>query len=332
LTQFRAVLVYLRLFLVPVGQNADHEFSISRTIFEPGTALALLALLAGVVFLLKQAPLVRYGGLLFLAFLAPTSSVVPLADVFSEHRMYLPIVGLAVALSARLAQVSVSNYRVALVCTFLSAIAFLATVERARVWSNGVAFWQDVVEKSPRKARAYQHLTHAYVTTGRCDEAVSYLEKAKDIVPRDYFTYVNWAQAYACTNQADAALEKLREAEKMMPTAFVYGAIADSLIKLGRTTEAEQALAMALSKEPPGTDLAHVYQGNLALLANNRTQAEEEYRRAVALNPYSPEAATLLRRLDPETGRNTRSRNGVPVQLDVRQLPLPGQFVDRRMP
>jgi tetratricopeptide (TPR) repeat protein len=241
--------------------------------------------------------------------------------------MYLPIVGLAIAVSASLAQLPIPTHRLAWTFTACSVFAFFATAHRAQVWSDGVSFWQDVVAKSPRKARGYPHLTHTYVAARRCEEAINHLERVKDVMPRDYFILVNWAQAYTC-----AALAKLQEAEKLMPSADVYGMMGGILAEQGRTAEAEEAFTKAVAKEPPGTDLSHVYLGNLALLANNRIRAEEEYRRALAVNPYSPEAVSQLRRLDIAASREDRSRSVVPADSNVWPLRLPGQFVDRRMP
>jgi Flp pilus assembly protein TadD len=332
LTECRAILLYVRMFFFPLGQNADWDFPISRSLFDHGAFLALLAIVVGIVLILRQKPLVRYGGLLFLAFLAPTSSLVPLADPVSEHRMYLPIVGLAIAVSAVIACSRVSIQRFAVASVVCSVLAFFATEQRSQVWSNGIAFWQDVVKKSPRKARGYPHLTHAYVASGKCQQAIDHLQSVRQVMPRDYFILVNWAQAYTCANRPDAALEKLQEAANVIPTADVYGMIGGILAQQGRSGEAEQAFTKALAKEPPGTDLAFVYQGNLALLANNSAAADEAYRKALSVNPYSPEALSQLRRLHEAAAREERSRSNAQGDVDSWRLRVPGQFPDRRMP
>jgi protein O-mannosyl-transferase len=297
-SQSRAILSYLQLFFFPVGQNADREFPISHNLLEHGAALALCGLAIVIwIALRRQPPLVRYGTLLFLAFLAPTSSIVPLADPYAERRMYLPIVGLVIALSAILEHRSVRLRNFALIGAVCSSIALYATVARAEVWSNRISFWQDVVQKSPHKARGYQHLTVSYMAAGRCEDAVNQLEKSKDVMPHDYLTLINWAQAYTCVNRPDAAIGKLREAERIIPSADVYGLMGEIFIRQGKNAEAEDAFRKAAEKQPEGTDLKHVYQGNLALLANDRTRAQGEYQRALDINPFSPEALRQLRRL-----------------------------------
>ena len=295
LTESRAILVYLRLFLIPIGQNVDRDFPLSHTPFEHGAVFALAAIVVVSVLMLRQARLPRYGWFLFLAFLAPTSSVVPLSDPFAEHRMYLPIAGLCIGLGASLASSRIPARRLAMVCAVCSIVAFVATARRTAIWSDGIVFWQDVVVKSPQKARGYQHLTHMYVAAGRCKEAISRLETVDGLASRDYFILLNWADAYICAGDRSAALRKLQEAARLESTADVYGQMGRILIEEGRVNEARAAFAEALAKEPPGTDLAQIYRGNLALLANDHTGALDAVQRALSLNPWCPEAAWLLR-------------------------------------
>jgi tetratricopeptide (TPR) repeat protein len=312
LTQCRAMLLYLRLFVLPIGQNADRDFPISRSLNEHGAAISLMvvmALLLVLVFRLR-APLVRYGGLLFFALLAPTSSFIPLADPFAEHRMYLPIVGLAIALTGALANLPMPTARLASTSAVVTVLAFCLTAQRASIWSDSVLFWSDVVAKSPVKDRGYSHLINAYMIAGRCEEAVEYMSKAGGAVPRDYLIAFNWARAYACAKRPNEALAMMQEAERLNPTADVYGVTGDILWSEGRTAEAHAAYTKAIAKQPPGTDLNYVYKGHIALLGNNRTEAEQEYRNALNLNPYSPEALAQLRRLQAAASGQTPSRSG----------------------
>ena len=54
----------------------------------------LAALVAVSIILRRRYPLFCFGLLMFLIWLAPTSSVVPLDDALVERRMYLPLIGL----------------------------------------------------------------------------------------------------------------------------------------------------------------------------------------------------------------------------------------------
>jgi Tfp pilus assembly protein PilF len=115
-----------------------------------------------------------------------------------------------------------------------------------------------------------------------------------------------------CANRPDDALDKLREAEKLAATADVSGLMGNILMEEGRTAEARQAFTTASARQPTATDLAHVYRGNLALLANDPVRAEQEFEKALVLNPYCPEAIAQLRRMHGAPGHGERSRSAAP--------------------
>ena len=96
-TQFEALWIYIRLFVFPIDQSLDYNLPSVGGLFEP---LVLLGL-AGLVGLLYIAwryraryPLAALGLVVFLILLAPTSSVIPIADTVAERRVYLPGIGL----------------------------------------------------------------------------------------------------------------------------------------------------------------------------------------------------------------------------------------------
>ena len=67
-----------------------------RAVWQPATLLAVMAL-ATVVALIRRQPLGLLGAWFFLI-LAPSSSIVPVAtEVAAEHRMYLPLVAIIMA-------------------------------------------------------------------------------------------------------------------------------------------------------------------------------------------------------------------------------------------
>ncbi|MBI5049161.1 MAG: hypothetical protein HZB54_09510 [Deltaproteobacteria bacterium] len=120
-TQFNVLIYYIILLFVPINQNVDYDFPISKGLFEvpvvkegtvlnypiPPAFVSLIILLAIVGFalyllLLKrtttdngygQRSLIAFFILWFFIILSPTSSFVPIIDVIFEHRLYLPSVG-----------------------------------------------------------------------------------------------------------------------------------------------------------------------------------------------------------------------------------------------
>ena len=97
-TEARAIFVYFRLALLPIGQSVDHDFPVLRSPLEYGAifwALALTVLLVAAVRYRRSWPLTCFGlASSFFCPLAPTSSIVPILDPLVERRMYLPMLGL----------------------------------------------------------------------------------------------------------------------------------------------------------------------------------------------------------------------------------------------
>jgi tetratricopeptide (TPR) repeat protein len=116
------------------------------------------------------------------------SSFIPITDVIMEHRVYLPSAGFFIALAAvaQLASLKFQNgvrykyFALTAVCLFFS----LMTIERNRLWSDDVRFWQDAVEKSPRKGRVLSQLGCAYLNHGKPELAIPLFVNALKLDPK----------------------------------------------------------------------------------------------------------------------------------------------------
>ncbi len=115
-TQFNVLLYYIVLLLVPVNQNIDYDFPVSRGLFEvPRTAhgtvlnipipppivslVVLLSIVGFALYLYRRSQgasterVVSFFILWFFIILSPTSSFIPIIDVIFEHRVYLASLG-----------------------------------------------------------------------------------------------------------------------------------------------------------------------------------------------------------------------------------------------
>jgi len=96
ITEFRVVVTYLRLLLVPINQSIDYYYPLSQSFFEINTLISffILVMLAGTAIALRKKFLIFFFGICwFYIFLAVESSVIPIIDVIFEHRIYLPSKG-----------------------------------------------------------------------------------------------------------------------------------------------------------------------------------------------------------------------------------------------
>ncbi|MHC4717124.1 MAG: tetratricopeptide repeat protein, partial [Planctomycetota bacterium] len=195
LTQLGVIVRYLALSLLPAGQCLDPAVEPARTfarIALPGAVVA--ALLAATVWALWRRPAWGFAGLWFFLILAPTSSVMPIADAMFEHRMYLSLAAVvsvvvagSVLIAGRLARATVSRPALqaigwAGVVAAAAALGVLST-RRNGLYHDDLAMYRDVVTKAPGNARAHRNLGVALDRRGRTAEAMAHFREAVRILP-----------------------------------------------------------------------------------------------------------------------------------------------------
>ena len=218
LTETRVLVRYIQLVFLPVGLNLDYDFRPSSSVFDPAVLFSLI-LLSGVVLLgwrlRVRAPVFAFSIFWFFLTLSPTSSVVPIIDVIFEHRLYLPLAGVAISFpllvellyrkvkkpkaAAELTTPALHFLRLRPIglalratpplrggewgaCVILAAL-LVATVARNSVWGDEVRLFADVVAKSPLKKRPYNALAFAYYKRGDYDNAAMVLQKGMKKIP-----------------------------------------------------------------------------------------------------------------------------------------------------
>ncbi len=299
-TQCRAIWLYVRMFVLPYGQNVDPEFAISRGPLDHAAILGLAALAAAVTgawVLRHRFPLAAFGWLWFLVMLAPTSSFVPIADPVAERRVYVPLVGLIMIAIDLLSRWSAKKATVGTALAIGLVVAAELTRSRNQVWGSSQALWHDTVAKSPNKVRPRFHLAFSYYELGQCEEAVAHYEKAASLEPPDYRLLMDTALAYDCAGKADEALARFEQAAKLEATGHVYAQIGMVLAKRARYPEALAALEKAEQLDPK-FGMTYVYRGNIHFLAGDLDRAAAEYRRALALNPRDRVALEALGKVE----------------------------------
>ncbi len=196
-TQAGVVLQYLRLTVVPYGQVLDYDWPLARSLMAPGVLLPGGLVFLGLVAALRcwrRRPLYSLCALWFFINLAPTSSVVPLADLIAERRMYLPIVGalgLLALLIADLAQYAARKRRitrrvlagsVAALAGFAVATCALLTWQRNLLWRVPEHLWEDSLTNARGNPRIHANLGTIYASQGRWRLAREHLEKAVQLI------------------------------------------------------------------------------------------------------------------------------------------------------
>lgn len=295
-TQFRALFVYPRMFLLPVDQDLDWDFPISRTLLDHGSIVGLVVLLAlvGAAFYYRRRfPLATYGLFVYLILMSPTSSVLPIKDPVAERRLYFSMLGLLLIVVDVLARVKMERRTLSCACAAVALVAAFATHARAALWGDPVALWEDTSRKSPNKSRTHFQLAVAYSDAQRYDAAIAEFQKTAQIDKPDYNLLIDWGLAYDGLNRPEDALAKLREAAALEPTAHVYSQIGMIYAKQRQYSEALEALAQA-EKINPGWAPTYNYRAKIRFQQNDYAAAVADYTHALALDPTLDDARKEL--------------------------------------
>ena len=300
-TECRVIWDYLWMFLLPIGQNLDPDFPISRSITDHAAIIAILGLLAVTIaawVYRRRFPLGSYGWFVFLILIAPTSSFVPIKDPYAERRLYLPFIGLLFITVEFLRRWKISRNALITVLSLVLVAEAAATYQRNQLWSTAIDMWSDTVAKSPNKRRPRFQLAMAYFQAGHYPEAIEDFEKAAQIEPPNFDLLVDWALAYDGVGKPADAIAKLRQAAALEKSAHVYSQIGMEYGKMGQYPQALDALATAIQLDPNFMGgVSYVYRGDVFSVQGNKLQAAEEYRHALAIDVNNSVAREKLARL-----------------------------------
>lgn len=313
LTQFSVIITYIRLLFFPVNQTLDYDYPIYHFLFVPRvfvSFLVLLSLFCISVFLLVNLRrgndsgkrLISFGIFWFFITLSVESSVIPIADVIYEHRVYLPSVGIFIALvtfiimaKERLEKRGLrAGYAIVPALVIATIALSIAAYRRNNVWKDEIRFWEDVVKKSPLKARAHGNLGNSYARNGRFQEAIKELLVSIRLDPDYAVAHYNLGNIYGKQGRYEEAVRKLQTAIKLFPEyavphqnlGVIYG-------MQGSFEEAIRELQIAV-KLDPGNASAYYNLGEVYFRIGYLGEAAEKYRTAIRINPDFAEAHNNL--------------------------------------
>lgn len=295
-TECRVFFTYLRLFILPVGQTVDYDVPISHGIFDHAALIALtglLLVLALAVFYRKRWRLACFGVLLFVILLAPTSSFIPLQDPIAEHRMYLPVLALALVAVDVLRRLRLRLRQVVVFGAVCLAICAAASYSRNRLWGDPVLLWRDVIAKAPNKLRPYTSLALLYTSEGRCAETVRLLDGAPPGVQSEYNFLIMKAEAEGCMSHFNQAAGLFARAAEIHPDPHLLVRLGAMRTNAGDSEEALNALNRAI-RLAPSSEEAYMSRGRLHERTGRLEEAASDYRHALELNPADPSAEILL--------------------------------------
>ncbi|MBF0344034.1 MAG: tetratricopeptide repeat protein [Nitrospirae bacterium] len=338
ITQFRVMVTYIRLMLLPVNQNIDYDYTIYKTFLTPEVAISFLLLLSLFALSLylyrlsvKQTKtnnsllrLISFGILWWFITLSVESSIIPIRDVIFEHRVYLPSIGFIFALISSFFIIHNTFFGTKaatqgiLLAVSIVIILSAATYKRNYIWQDEVRLWEDTVQKSPNKIRPHNSLGGVYMRHGRFDDAIKEYKAALTVEPGYAETYFNIGCVYSATARVEEAVKAYKTAIELNSNYAEahnnLGAIYDDL---GRLEEAvsHYTTAIAISKNFAE---AHNNLGKAYDKQGRQHDAINEFKAALRLKPDYPMAYNNLGNVYFKQGRfdEAASHYNAALQID----------------
>lgn len=269
LTFAKALAVYAKLLLLPIGLHFDRDMN---PVAGYGDAAAWVCLFGAVaVFILlwrslgerdRAARVGRFGLLCTAAALLPYSGIVPFNNILAEHFLYIPTIGFFLALVV-LAERHRSRLPVELAAGLLGGLlVFYAAqnLRRNRDWQDPSRLYETTLKGNPKSFRAANNL------------GAEYFRKGKLLAARRSF-----AQSLAAHSSYAPALNNIGAVEE------AQGSMNAALHWYARSAESN-----------PGYSLAHKNAAGIHLKLKRFPEAEAAARKAIEHYPLYADAWNLL--------------------------------------
>lgn len=189
LRQVSAIPVGLSLYGTPWRLSIDHGEALAARISDPLflAGVAILGLLVVLAILPRFQTPVRAGAGWMVAALLPTQSCIPKIDALTERPFALALAGFLLLIVAVWGSGSRTRSGQAATILLLAAlpVAAVFTGQRALLYRDELAIWQDAMAKSATNIRPHLNFATLLLDAGRVEEARAALLAADAIHPFD---------------------------------------------------------------------------------------------------------------------------------------------------
>jgi len=299
MSQSKAILFYLRLSILPYGQNLDHGWPATRKFSEailPG--LVVVSLLGLTVWAIFKSPSLSFLGGWFFLILAPTSTLIPIKDIVFEHRMYLPLAAVAALVVLAVFEVlwrskktEPGTYRTnfAVVVGIVAFVLLVVTYNRNQVYESKVALWTDVTLKAPGNFRGFHNLGRTHYEQGSADLAVPRYQRAIELNPANTGSYITLGRILR-RSHPEVAERLFAKAVELDPTYSEAHNNYGAMISRDDPQKAANHFRRAIQLKPDNVE-AYVNLGNALARQKKYDEAIFSYSQALKIDPQFDLAA-----------------------------------------
>ena len=221
LTAIAALWDVLRLLVLPITLRVDYspaERTIVHSLLDGRFVLgfACLALWAGLLVLAwrRERRVEAFGlGWIAIAFLPVANLLFSTGVLMAERTLYLPSVGVALALGAALSRLPSDRLRPVLAVLVLAGA--IRSAVRVPVWRDDVSVTVSILEDSPKSYRGHARVAAVYQSHRQPERALAELRTAMRTYDRDPTLFIAGADAAFTLGQPRLADSMLVRAEQL---------------------------------------------------------------------------------------------------------------------
>ncbi len=304
----KSVLFYVWKFTVPVNLSILYPNRYAISLLTPEFSLSLLAMvliLAGIVFSLKRTKIFAFGFGFFFITIGPTllhfnrNASIQSADATgiqfaSDHYAYMPMIGLLflTAIAAlKLWKLEIRTrtaIRVRVTTSVIGASLVLGfsmlALQQSSFWMNSETLFTRTLSIYPYSTAARVNLSVIYRQTGRFKEERKVLEEGMTFGPNSKLE-TGLAAIDVRAGNFSSAQDRYSRALMIDPmNSDAHFGIGAMLGKQGKIAEAIEAYDRAIALDPKYV-AAYNNRGSLLLEEGKEAAAEKDFRTAVMINP-----------------------------------------------
>src|SRR5690554_33731 len=253
-------------------------------------SLPLLVALLIFTWLKRKNTQLFFGVLFYLFSIAVVIQIIPVGNQLTTDRyIYLPMIGLMLILNSLLPQQWKKSQYIIFGCWAL--LLMIASQQRSKVWANDGLIWEDVIEKYPNVAQAYNNLGSYELKNGKTKQAFEHFNRAVKLKPYYADALSNRGNLYSQMGNSSSALNDFNKAIEFRPHADAYFNRANEYSRMGEYKKAiDDYQASAALKKSADTFTNWAYA---LLQLKNISEAKSKLQEAINLDDNFSQAHFL---------------------------------------
>ncbi|MGC8926851.1 MAG: tetratricopeptide repeat protein [Myxococcota bacterium] len=272
LTQSEVIIKYIRLLLIPFGQNLIHNYPTVRSILNFYTLLCIFTLLSLIWYAIKyhyKKPVISYGVLWFFITLLPSSSFIPFQEAMTEKHIYLPMIGFFISISFIILTISkkFTDYQryISLALITILVILSILTIYRNYIWSDSIRLWEDIIKKTPDSWATHYAYADALRKQAESDIVNSFqsYKMGDEGISQEYMNRYQENLIKAIKHYIESIYYRPAYIDAILNTGICYGMLANVTKSENDFREAERFFKIVRELDPENTkalnNLANLY-------------------------------------------------------------------------